>query len=53
MQAMQIRKYGDNSLLEQVELPMPEPLPQQVLVELKASAINPVDYKIRSVLWRK
>ncbi len=53
MQAMQIRKYGDNSLLEQVELPMPEPLPQQVLVELKATAINPVDYKIRSGFMTK
>ncbi len=53
MQAIQISKYGDNSLLEQVELPMPEPLPQQVLVELKASAINPVDYKIRSGFMAK
>lgn len=48
MQAIQINQYGDNSVLEQVEIPIPQPMPNQVLVQLKASSINPVDYKIRS-----
>lgn len=48
MKAVQIDHYGDNSILKQVEIAIPEVLPNQVLVELKASSVNPVDYKIRS-----
>lgn len=48
MRAIQIRKYGDNSVLEQVEIPIPQPMPNQVLVQLKSSSVNPVDFKIRS-----
>lgn len=48
MQAIQIKKYGDNSVLKSVQIPIPKPTPNQVLVKLKASSVNPVDYKIRS-----
>ncbi|GAA5219375.1 NADP-dependent oxidoreductase [Membranihabitans marinus] len=48
MKATQIHQYGDNSVLENVEIPLPKILPNQVLVHLKASSVNPVDYKIRS-----
>lgn len=48
MQAVQINQYGDNSVLEHVEIPIPQPLSNQVLVQLKASSVNPVDFKIRS-----
>lgn len=48
MQAIQINKYGDNSVLEKAEIPVPKALPHQVVVALKASSVNPVDYKIRS-----
>jgi NADPH:quinone reductase-like Zn-dependent oxidoreductase len=48
MKAVQINKYGDNSVLENVEISIPKLLPNQVLVKLKASSVNPVDYKIRS-----
>lgn len=48
MKAVQINKYGDNSVLENVEISFPKALPNQVLVKLKASSVNPVDYKIRS-----
>lgn len=48
MKAVQIDRYGDNSVLNQVEIAIPEVLPNQVLVQLKASSVNPVDYKIRS-----
>lgn len=48
MQAVQINKYGDNSVLEQVDIPIPKILPDQVLVKVKYASVNPVDYKIRS-----
>lgn len=48
MKAVQINKYGDNSVLEYVETSIPKALPNQVLVKLKASSVNPVDFKIRS-----
>lgn len=48
MKAVQINQYGDNSVLENVEIAIPTILPNQVLVKLKASSVNPVDYKIRS-----
>ncbi len=48
MKAFQINKYGDNSELKLVDVSIPQPLPHQVLVQLRASSVNPVDYKIRS-----
>ncbi len=48
MKAVQINQYGDNSVLENVEIPVPKALHNQVLVQLKASSVNPVDFKIRS-----
>lgn len=48
MQAIQIEEYGDNSVLKSVQIEIPKPKPDQVLVKLKASSVNPVDYKIRS-----
>jgi NADPH:quinone reductase-like Zn-dependent oxidoreductase len=48
MKAVQINHYGDNSVLENVEISVPNVMPDQVLVQLKSSSINPVDFKIRS-----
>jgi len=48
MKAVQINQYRDNSVLENVEISIPKALPNQVLVKLKASSVNPVDFKIRS-----
>ena len=48
MKAIQINQYGDNSVLPEAEIEIPFIEPNQVLVKLKASAVNPVDYKIRS-----
>lgn len=48
MKAIQIKQYGDNSVLENVEVPIPSLLSNQVLIKLKASSVNPIDYKIRS-----
>lgn len=48
MKAVQINQYGNNSVLENVDISIPKPLDNQVLVKLKASSVNPVDFKIRS-----
>ncbi|PWJ57839.1 NADPH:quinone reductase-like Zn-dependent oxidoreductase [Dyadobacter jejuensis] len=48
MKAIQIKQYGDNSVLEQVDIAIPKAQPHQVVVQIKASSVNPVDYKIRS-----
>lgn len=47
MKAMIIREFGNADKLELADMPKPLPGPAQVLVKLKASSINPVDYKIR------
>lgn len=48
MKAVQINQYGDNSVLQNVEIEVPTLLANQVLVEVKASSVNPVDFKIRT-----
>ncbi|MEW5351155.1 zinc-binding alcohol dehydrogenase family protein [Streptomyces sp. 16-176A] len=50
MQAVGYRKslpIGDEDSLIDLELPLPEPGPHDLLVEVAAVAVNPVDYKIR------
>ncbi|MFE9445136.1 zinc-binding alcohol dehydrogenase family protein [Streptomyces sp. NPDC006602] len=37
----------DDECLLDVELPVPEPGPRDLLVQVKAIAVNPVDYKVR------
>jgi NADPH2:quinone reductase len=47
MKAMIIREFGGPEKFELAEMPKPVPGPGQVLVKLKATSVNPVDYKIR------
>lgn len=47
MNAMIIRSFGGPELFEKADMPKPVPGPGQVLVRLKAAAVNPVDFKIR------
>jgi alcohol dehydrogenase len=47
MRAMVIDRYGKDVPLRLAELPMPEIGEQDVLVEIHAASVNPVDYKIR------
>ncbi|NEA49958.1 zinc-binding alcohol dehydrogenase family protein [Streptomyces sp. SID10815] len=50
MRAVGYRKslpIGDEDSLIDLELPLPEPGPHDLLVEVAAVAVNPVDYKIR------
>lgn len=48
MKAIQINKYGGVEVLEVKDVPKPSLNKDQVLVEVYAASINPIDYKIRS-----
>ena len=47
MRAIRQTAFGDSSVLELVELPVPEPLPTEVRVRVHAAGVNPVDGKTR------
>ena len=48
MHAVRIHEFGGPEVLKFENLPDPEPGPGEVLVEVRASSVNPVDYKIRN-----
>src|SRR5689334_10630679 len=47
MKAWLIRRYGGPDRLQLAEVPPPEPGPTDVLVEIRAASINPLDWKTR------
>lgn len=51
MQAIQVTRFGGPEVLELCTLPDLEPRPDEVLVELRAVGVNPVDTYIRSGLY--
>jgi NADPH:quinone reductase-like Zn-dependent oxidoreductase len=48
--AVRLEEYGGVDVLKIVEVPRPEPGPDQVLVQVKAAGINPGEAKIRDGL---
>jgi alcohol dehydrogenase len=48
MKAVRIHRYGDASVLQLDDVPRPELRPNDVRIRVCASAVNPVDWKIRS-----
>lgn len=48
MKAIQFSRFGGPEVLELVELPDPHPGPGQIRVAVRAAAVNPVDWKMRS-----
>jgi NADPH2:quinone reductase len=47
MRAMVIKTFGGPEVFEERDMPKPKPGPNEVLVRVYATSINPVDYKIR------
>lgn len=47
MRAVTYRSYGPADVLNLEELPDPCPKPEEVLIQVRASSVNPVDWKIR------
>ena len=47
MQAVRIHAYGDQSQLTLEEIAIPSLLPGDVLVQVQAASVNPVDWKVR------
>ncbi len=50
MKAVQIHSYGDASVLTYTDVEKPTLNPDDVLIRVVASSINPVDWKIRRVI---
>lgn len=48
MRAIGIDEHGGRDKLKPLDLPVPEPGDHDLLVEVRASAVNPVDFKIRN-----
>src|SRR4051812_45741514 len=48
MQAIVVTRYGGPEVLESVERPTPAPGPGEVVIEVAAAAVNPVDHAIRA-----
>jgi NADPH:quinone reductase-like Zn-dependent oxidoreductase len=48
MQAIIYKRYGGVEVLNQTSRPLPSPRPAEVLVRVKAAALNPIDCEIRA-----
>lgn len=48
MRAIVFDDYGDASVLHPAERPVPKPDSAEVLIAVRASSVNPVDYRLRS-----
>ncbi|MDZ4848929.1 MAG: NAD(P)-dependent alcohol dehydrogenase [Pirellulaceae bacterium] len=47
MRAVEYDRYGDASVLHVADHPLPHRLPGQLLIEVLASSVNPIDYRFR------
>ncbi|MBD2721169.1 NADP-dependent oxidoreductase [Hymenobacter armeniacus] len=47
MKAYVLTRYGSNKEIQAVDLPEPLVKPNDVLIQIKATSVNPVDFKIR------
>src|ERR1700739_87803 len=48
MKAIQFSRFGGPEVLELVELKDPHPGPGQIRILVRAAAVNPIDWKVRS-----
>jgi NADPH:quinone reductase len=47
MKAQVIKKFGDASVFEMADIPKPEVIPGHVVIQVKATSVNPIDTKVR------
>ena len=47
MKAVLIRRYGGPEVLELADVPAPKPKPDEVVIEVVATSVNPVDWLVR------
>ncbi|NJL37542.1 MAG: zinc-dependent alcohol dehydrogenase family protein [Leptolyngbyaceae cyanobacterium SM1_4_3] len=47
MKALVIEQFGNSSVFKETDLKTPDVLPNHVLIQVAATSVNPVDYKIR------
>lgn len=47
MKAQVIKKFGDASVFESAEIPKPVVIPGHVVIQVKATSVNPIDTKVR------
>ncbi|MGQ7855606.1 NADP-dependent oxidoreductase [Pedobacter sp. WC2501] len=47
MKAVRIHEFGGPEVLSIDEIPVPQPAPDEVLIKVHATSVNPVDWKIR------
>ena len=52
MKAMVIKSFGEAEVFEITEIPKPKLKSGHVLIRVKASTVNPIDYKFRSGLLK-
>jgi NADPH:quinone reductase-like Zn-dependent oxidoreductase len=52
MKAVQLHEYGPADNLKYEEVPTPEPGPDEVLVKVAVTSINPIDWKLRSGIYK-
>jgi len=50
MKAIRVHEFGGPEVLKYEEAPRPEPAPDEVLIKVYASGVNPVDWKMRAGL---
>ena len=50
MKAVIINEYGDESVLNYTDIERPEPKNDEVLIQVRAAGVNPIDWKIRNGL---
>ncbi len=47
MRAVEYDQYGDADVLHAADHPVPQRLPGQLMIEVLASSVNPIDYRLR------